>query len=123
MGGLQSFSITPDTMLSAPLDTVASDGDSPAFAVALSTGSVAVMNYNTGNGRIIPTSAHGTQFNASAPVITFPPPVGGVSHPHMALELGDEVLVPDLVRVPFASEDVVADALVCLFRAGTPSGA
>jgi hypothetical protein len=56
------------------------------------------MNYNTGNGRIIPTTAEESKFDTSAPVITFPPPVGGVSHPHMALEHKDEILVPDLVR-------------------------
>ncbi len=57
------------------------------------------MNYDSGDGRIIPTTAHGTQFvNASAPLITFPPPVGGVSHPHMAYEYEDEIFVPDLVR-------------------------
>ncbi|KAF8178919.1 Lactonase, 7-bladed beta-propeller-domain-containing protein [Pholiota molesta] len=95
-GALQSFLITPNAALSGPLDTVASDGGAPAFAAALSTGSVAVMNYNSGNGRIIPTTAEQSKFVTSAPVITFPPPVGGVSHPHMALEHKDEILVPDL---------------------------
>ncbi|KAF9481731.1 putative isomerase YbhE [Pholiota conissans] len=95
-GALQSFSITPSGSLSGPIDTIASDGSSPAFATALSTGSVAVMNYGTGNGRIIPTTSQESEFVTTAPVITFPPPVGGVSHPHMALEHEDEVLVPDL---------------------------
>ncbi|KDR73084.1 hypothetical protein GALMADRAFT_270456 [Galerina marginata CBS 339.88] len=95
-GGLQSFAIQPDGSLSAPIDTVSSGGGNPAFVTTLSSGSVAVMNFFGGNGRIIPTTSKGTKFDASAPIITFPPPVGGVSHPHMALELGGEVLVPDL---------------------------
>ncbi|KAF8960657.1 Lactonase, 7-bladed beta-propeller-domain-containing protein [Flammula alnicola] len=95
-GALQSFIITPNASLSNPLDTVSSEGSSPAFAAALSTGSVAVMNYDTGNGRIIPTTSQESEFVTSAPLITFPPPSGGVSHPHMALEHEDEVLVPDL---------------------------
>lgn len=55
------------------------------------------MNYDTGNGKIIPTTAQESKFSQSAPLITFPQPVGGVSHPHMALEHEGEVLVPDLV--------------------------
>ncbi|KAJ7176736.1 Lactonase, 7-bladed beta-propeller-domain-containing protein [Mycena filopes] len=96
-GALQSFTISGST-LSSPVDTVPSDGDAPAFAVALSTGEVAIMNYSSGNGRIIPTTTSPEHFDNSAPVITFPPPVvaGGVSHPHMALEHGKEVFVPDL---------------------------
>ncbi|KAF7369139.1 putative isomerase YbhE [Mycena venus] len=78
-GALQSFDIL-GSVLSTAVDTVPSDGDDPAFAVALSTGEVAIMNYS------IPTP----------PVITFPPPAGGVSHPHMALQHGTEVFVPDL---------------------------
>ncbi|KAH9475871.1 hypothetical protein JR316_0011431 [Psilocybe cubensis] len=95
-GALQSFLINPDGSLSAAIDTVSSGGSSPAFATALSTGSVAIMNYDTGNGKIIPTSSQQSKFSQSAPLITFPPPVGGVSHPHMALEHEGEVLVPDL---------------------------
>jgi len=95
-GALQSFNIKSDGTLSAALDTVSSGGSSPAFTTALSTGSVAVMNYDTGNGKIIPTTSQETQFSTSAPLITFPKPAGGVSHPHMALENAGEVLVPDL---------------------------
>ena len=43
-GGLQSFLIGQQGVLSGPLDTISSGGDSPAFATALSTGQVAVMN-------------------------------------------------------------------------------
>jgi hypothetical protein len=84
--------------LSAPVDTTSSGGANPAFAVALSTGEVAIMNYSGGNGRIVPTSATDPKhFIANAPVIPFTPPAGGDSHPHMALQHGAEVLVPDLV--------------------------
>ena len=109
-GALQSFTTTPDGIVTGPLDTVTSGGDSPAFALALSTGEVAVMNYNGGNGRIIPTTCEDPlKFdNASAPAITFPAPTNPVdpnrqdgSHPHQAVEHGEEVLVPDLVRRGF----------------------
>lgn len=98
-GALQSFDVASNGVLSPAIDTVPSDGDSPAFTVALSSGSVAIMNYSSGNGRVIPTTATSPEHfhGASAGVVTFPPPSGGVSHPHMALEHGNEILVPDLV--------------------------
>ncbi|KAI0371947.1 putative isomerase YbhE [Pilatotrama ljubarskyi] len=68
-------------------------GNGPAFAVPLSTGEVAVMNFGSGNGLIIPTEEDPLQFTEGAPLISFP---AAVSHPHMALEVGSEVLVPDL---------------------------
>lgn len=81
-----------------PHDTVSSEGGSPAFTAALSTGQVAVMNYDSGTGRIIPTDSTFLFFdNESAPLITFPPPVDNLSHPHMAYEFEGEVIVPDLV--------------------------
>ncbi|KAF8882094.1 Lactonase, 7-bladed beta-propeller-domain-containing protein [Infundibulicybe gibba] len=95
-GALQSFTIKPDGSLSGVIDSVSSGGDSPAFTAALSTGQVAIMNYNSGTGRVIPTESAATQFDTSATTITFPPPVGGVSHPHMAVQFGNEVFVPDL---------------------------
>jgi len=55
------------------------------------------VNYNGGSARIVSTIAEQTQFVASSgPVITFPKPAGGASHPHMALEHDGEVLIPDL---------------------------
>ncbi|KAJ7054128.1 Lactonase, 7-bladed beta-propeller-domain-containing protein [Mycena amicta] len=95
-GALQSFDITNGNVISPAVDTVPSDGADPAFCTALSTGEVAIMNYSSGNGRIIPTTTSPEIFNNDAPVITFPAPPGGVSHPHMALQHGKEVLVPDL---------------------------
>ncbi|ESK84972.1 putative isomerase YbhE [Moniliophthora roreri MCA 2997] len=103
IGALQSFTTSPDGVVTGPFDTVSSGGDSPAFALALSTGEVAVMNYGGGNGRIIPTTSDPLKFdNASAPVIAFPLPTNPVSerqagsHPHQVVEHGEEVLVPDL---------------------------
>ena len=49
--------------------------------------------YNTGNGKIVPTEDDPLQFVANASLISFP---ADVSHPHMAVQNGDEVLVPDL---------------------------
>lgn len=95
-GALQSFIVDDQDALTPALSTVPSGGDSPAFAVALSTGEVAVVNYAGGNGRIIPTVPPGLLFVDEAPIITFPAPENGVSHPHMALEYGEEVFVPDL---------------------------
>ncbi|KAF5390981.1 hypothetical protein D9757_004002 [Collybiopsis confluens] len=97
MGALQSYTTTPHGVISGPFDTVPSGGEDPAFTVPLSTGEVAILNYNSGNGRIFPTDSTGLKFdNSSAPFITFTPPVNGVSHPHMAFEYQGEVFVPDL---------------------------
>ncbi|PPQ74306.1 hypothetical protein CVT26_004151, partial [Gymnopilus dilepis] len=102
-GAVQSFSILPSGELTPALDTVSSGGSRPAFVTALSTGEVAVVNYASGNGRVIPTAGRGTGFNPLAGVVTFPVPEGengqeGVSHPHMVLEVEElgEVWVPDL---------------------------
>lgn len=117
-GALQSFDITGN-VLSSAVDTVPSEGDDPAFAVALSTGEVAIMNYSSGNGRIIPTTTSPEEFSNDAPVITFPPPVGGVSHPHMALQHGTEIFVPDLVGAVSLQSSRI---LILCDRAATPSG-
>ncbi|KAF8908106.1 Lactonase, 7-bladed beta-propeller-domain-containing protein [Gymnopilus junonius] len=97
-GAVQSFAIEPNGDLTPAIDTVSSGGSRPAFVTALSTGPVAVVNYASGSGRIIPTTAHGAKFNPLANVITFPKPQGGKSHPHMVLEVqgSDEILIPDL---------------------------
>ncbi|KAF5354075.1 hypothetical protein D9756_007256 [Leucocoprinus leucothites] len=97
IGAVQLFIILPDGSLSAPQDTVSSAGDRPAFVAALSTGQVGVMNFNGGNGLFIPpTSDSPLDFERNAPVITFPTKPNTVSHPHMILQHGNEVLVPDL---------------------------
>ncbi|KAI0050553.1 putative isomerase YbhE [Auriscalpium vulgare] len=90
-GALQSFLIGSQGQLSGVQGEISSGGNGPAFTAPLSSGDVAIMNFGSGNGLILPT------FNAidfgSAPLITFP---ASVSNPHMALENGNEVLVPDL---------------------------
>ncbi|TDL20328.1 putative isomerase YbhE [Rickenella mellea] len=90
-GGLQSFAISSHATLS-PLSTIQSGGGDPAFATPISTGAVAVMNYNSGNGKIVPTTSGGAILG-SGNLITFP---AKVSHPHMALQHNNEVFVPDL---------------------------
>ncbi|KAF7792669.1 hypothetical protein EIP86_003766 [Pleurotus ostreatoroseus] len=92
-GALQSFTIGPQGVLSEPVDTIPTQGGAPAFTAPLAGGQVAVMNYNTGNGLIIPTTTDPLHFSRDASLITFPAPV---SHPHMALQHGEEVFVPDL---------------------------
>lgn len=96
-GALQSFRTSPAGVLTPAVDTVSSGGDSPAFVLALSTGQVAVVNYNGANGRVVPTAGALDFVDDSAPVITFPPPAGGVSHPHQVVVYRNELLVPDLV--------------------------
>ncbi|PIL27506.1 hypothetical protein GSI_10657 [Ganoderma sinense ZZ0214-1] len=96
-GALQSFVIKNDGTLTNALATISSGGNGPAFAVPLSTGEVAGMNYGSGNGVIVPTGQDPTKFSSGAPVLTFPAPAApAVSHPHMALQVGKEVFVPDL---------------------------
>lgn len=97
VGAVQSYSINSNGTLTL-IDTVSSGGDGPAFVTAVSTDLVAAMNYGSGSGYIIPKSYGGT-FDRSGQNITFPPPAGGVSHPHMALEYYDEIFVPDLVSI------------------------
>ncbi|KIM43557.1 hypothetical protein M413DRAFT_383669 [Hebeloma cylindrosporum] len=95
-GAVQSFTIDADGALSTAIDTVDSGGGNPAFAVALSTGEVAVVNYGSGTGKIMSTNSHESKFNSYPPPITFPAQEGTSSHPHMVLEHKDEVLIPDL---------------------------
>lgn len=96
-GAVQSFTVDADGHLSAPIDTVPSEGGNPAFVTVLSTGEVAVVNYGSGNAKIMPTTSQESKFDSSPP-ITFPVQDGTVSHPHMVLEHENEVLIPDLVR-------------------------
>jgi len=96
LGVLQSYATSPGGGLTL-LDEVSSGGNGPAFCAPLSTGQVAIMNYGSGDGEIIPTVAGGTKFdNSTTVLVTFPPPPGGVSNPHMAYEHGKEIFVPDL---------------------------
>jgi hypothetical protein len=99
-GGLQSFIIDNDGKLSSARSTISSGGNSPAFAAALSTGEVAVFNYGSGDGRIVPTSSSDPTVldDSHAPLIKFPAPAApNVSHPHQSVEFNGQVYVPDLV--------------------------
>lgn len=49
-------------------------------------------------------------FERDSPVISFPIPEGAPSNPHMSLEVGDEVFVPDLG----------GDKIWCIARNGAP---
>jgi 6-phosphogluconolactonase (cycloisomerase 2 family) len=111
---LQSFLIGAQGLLDGPIDTVPSGGDAPAFTAPLNNGQIAIMNvctaclrltscpcsqhyllqYNTGNGKIIPFTSDPLHFSTDAPLITFPSTTQ--SHPHMALQHESEVFVPDL---------------------------
>ncbi|KAF8180753.1 hypothetical protein K438DRAFT_1841762 [Mycena galopus ATCC 62051] len=78
LGALQVYETIPGGGLTL-LDEVTSGGDGPTFCAPLTTGQVAIMNYGSGNGEIIPTVNGGTKFDNSTTVLH-----------------GNEVFVPDL---------------------------
>ncbi|KAF5373908.1 hypothetical protein D9758_000861 [Tetrapyrgos nigripes] len=94
-GSIRSFTTTPDGAIAGPFDTALSGGDNPVYLLALSTGEVGVVNYMSGTGRFVPTTSPLMFAIKTTPTITFPAPKGGMSHPHMVFEHGDEILVPD----------------------------
>jgi 6-phosphogluconolactonase (cycloisomerase 2 family) len=94
-GALQSFTVNYDGSLTGPIDQVSSGGKNATFAGALSTGQVAVVNYSAGTGMVVPTTTDGLHFDRGATTITFTPPSTCMSHPHMTLQHGNEVFVPD----------------------------
>jgi len=97
VGAVQSFSINSNGTLSGPIDTVDTEGDGPAFCAQLSNGVVATMNYGSGNGSFTPTTIDEKTFDPPSSFVDFPPPPPpNVSHPHMVLEYGEELFVPDL---------------------------
>lgn len=98
-GALQSFTINPNGSLAGPVDEASSGGQNAVFAEPLSTGQVVVVNYSGGNGQVIPTTSDPLHFDKFSTPVTFPAPDNGFSHPHMALQYGVEVFVPDLVRI------------------------
>jgi hypothetical protein len=98
-GALQSFTVNLDGSLAGPIDQVSTGGNGPAFAGCLYTGQVAAANYGDGTGKIIPTASDPLYFVPDSTTIRFPPPDGGVSHPHMVVEHEEEVFVPDLVSM------------------------
>ena len=54
-GALQSFTIGPNGVLSGPVDTINSQGGSPAFATAVAGNQVAVMNVSINSSPLNPT--------------------------------------------------------------------
>jgi len=122
IGAVQSFIIHPDGSLSTPQDTVSSTGDRPAFVAALSTGQVGVMNFNGGSGLFIPTTDSPLHFERNAPAITFPTKPNTISHPHMLLQHGDEVFVPDLVGPTRLAPYSPTLILTQRYRVKIPSG-
>lgn len=122
IGAVQSFIIHPDGSLSTPQDTVSSTGDRPAFVAALSTGQVGVMNFDGGSGLFIPTTDSPLHFERNAPAITFPTKPNTISHPHMLLQHGDEVLVPDLVGPTRLTSYSPTLILTQRYRVKIPSG-
>ncbi|KAH8109437.1 putative isomerase YbhE [Phellopilus nigrolimitatus] len=94
-GALQAFTIDGNGLLSDAISTVDSGGMGRRSRFRSVPGQVAIMNYGSGNGKIIPTTGDPLHFDTSnaTETIAFPAPV---SHPHMALQNGNEVLVPDL---------------------------
>ncbi|KAJ7618055.1 Lactonase, 7-bladed beta-propeller-domain-containing protein [Roridomyces roridus] len=95
-GVLQSYARSPGGGLTL-LDQVSSGGSGPAFCAPLSTGQVVILNYGSGDGEVVPTVHGGSHFdNSTSVLVTFTPPPGGVSNPHMAVEHENEVFVADL---------------------------
>ncbi|KAJ7756057.1 putative isomerase YbhE [Mycena maculata] len=96
LGELQAYATSPGGGLIL-LDEVTSGGNGPAFCTPLSTGQVAILNYGSGDAEVVPTIDNGTKFdNSTSVLVTFTPPPGGSSNPHMAVEYGPEVFVTDL---------------------------
>ncbi|KAG9123157.1 hypothetical protein FRC07_000170 [Ceratobasidium sp. 392] len=96
VGGVASFIITDRTKgVAEKISKSSSFGADPAHLAGLSKArQVAVMDYSSGTGAFIPLGADLFTLNeARAQKITFN---ATVSHPHQAVEVGDEVLVPDL---------------------------
>ncbi|CAE6493507.1 unnamed protein product [Rhizoctonia solani] len=95
VGGLSTFLVTDRSKGAVVRSSQATTGADPAYIVALTKPrQVVVMDYSGGSGAFIPlredlltldeSKAQRIKFNAT------------VSHPHQALEYGDEVLIPDL---------------------------
>ncbi|EIW75591.1 putative isomerase YbhE [Coniophora puteana RWD-64-598 SS2] len=97
-GALQSFVVGDDGALTT-VDTIYSGGNGPPYVGPLTTGQIAVADYGSGQASVIATQADGLHFVNGSNTITFPTkdsgPYAGVSEPHMALQVGEEVFVPD----------------------------
>jgi len=95
-GFLQSFEVDATGGL-VNIDNVTTGGNGPTFTVVLSTGEVTGMNFGSPNASFVATDPNDPlKFLTDSPVISFPVAEGAPSNPHMSLEVGDEILVPDL---------------------------
>ncbi|KAG8770619.1 hypothetical protein FRC12_004160 [Ceratobasidium sp. 428] len=96
IGGLSTFMITDRANgVVERISNASSFGADPAYLAALSSArQVAVMNFSSGNGTFIPLGEDLlTLDEPQAQKITFDAPV---SNPHQVVEIGDEILIPDL---------------------------
>ncbi|KAI9566075.1 Lactonase, 7-bladed beta-propeller-domain-containing protein [Boletus coccyginus] len=96
-GAIQSFTVGPDGAITL-VDTFNSGGSWPNYCAGLSTGQVAVTNYDSGTMRVVPTQADHLHFSNNSDIWTFPTPTTGTesgSEPHMTYQYHTEVFIPD----------------------------
>ncbi|KAF8444000.1 putative isomerase YbhE [Boletus edulis BED1] len=96
-GAVQSFTVSPNGA-NTLVDTVSSGGNGPPYCSALSTGQVAVVNYNSGTARVVPTEGDYLHFSNDSDIWTFPVPTTsteGRAEPHMTYEYDNEIFIPD----------------------------
>ncbi|KAH7890467.1 Lactonase, 7-bladed beta-propeller-domain-containing protein [Phlebopus sp. FC_14] len=96
-GALQSFTVGAQGAITL-VDTIASGGAGPPYCAALSTGQVAIVNYNSGTARVVPTTTDPLHFSNDSAIVTFPVPITGtqgMSEPHMTYQYYDELFIPD----------------------------
>ncbi|KIJ16219.1 hypothetical protein PAXINDRAFT_113991 [Paxillus involutus ATCC 200175] len=96
-GALQSFTVGPEGAITL-VDTISSGGSGPPYCGGLSTGQVAVVDYNSGTARVVPTKGDYLHFSNDSTIVTFPVPTTGtqgMSEPHMAYSYYDELFIPD----------------------------
>ncbi|KAF8608339.1 putative isomerase YbhE [Ceratobasidium sp. AG-I] len=95
-GTISTFNITDRTKgVVSRIDVASSFGAGPTFLLGLvNTRQVAVVNYPSGTGAFIPLGPDLLTLDEEhAQQITFN---ATVSHPHQVVELGNEILIPDL---------------------------
>ncbi|KAF8511462.1 Lactonase, 7-bladed beta-propeller-domain-containing protein [Gautieria morchelliformis] len=97
-GQLVSFTIGEQGEVNLIANTT-SGGNGPAYLLALKQSKeVAILNYGGGNGLVVPLQDDLLNFvtQPPPPLITFNPAPAPISHPHEAVEVGDQLFVPDL---------------------------
>jgi len=97
-GKLVSFIINKDGTLDLIAKT-SSGGKGPPHLLPLEqSNEVAIMNYGSGNGLVVPLQDDLLHFviDPAPPLITFNPAPNPLSHPHETVEVGDQLFVADL---------------------------